>query len=138
MARNVARGKKSAAAKAKDNAPVAVAEEEDDELEEEEQTEGGQTDDEEEDDEEEEEVTEVPDFHDEDGVIVPLKKRDFPKTLKGYYAFCDYNIEKWKVKKSKRKSANDPKAKAKAKLDRYRKMIEKIEAELDEDDADEE
>lgn len=96
---------------------------------------------EEEEDEEDEEVTDVPAFLDKDDVLVPLKKMNFPKTLEGRKAFCDYNIEKWKLKKSKIEDDNDPKKKAKNKLARYKKMIATLEAEIsgdeDEDESEE-
>lgn len=95
-----------------------------------------------EDEEEHEAVTEVPEFYDEDGVLKRLKGSDFPKSTEGRMAHCDYQIEVIKAKKAKIAERDDPQAKLKRKLERYKKLISDLEDELagddDEDAGDEE
>ena len=76
----------------------------------------------------------IPEFLDEDGVLNKLKRQDFPKSVAGQQAFCDYQIAKWEVKKGRIAERNDPKAKAKRKLEKYKKLIEALEAEIDDED----
>lgn len=75
----------------------------------------------------------IPEFKDEDGVLNKLKRADFPKSVAGQQAFCDYQIAKWEVKKSRIAERNDPKAKAKRKLEKYKKLIEALESEIEDD-----
>lgn len=76
----------------------------------------------------------VPEFVDEDGVLKKLKRSDFPSSVEGQQGFCDYQIARWEDKKKRIAERNDPKAKAKRKLEKYKKLIAQLEAEIEDED----
>jgi len=70
----------------------------------------------------------LPEIKDSEGLLRKLKSSDFPKTKEGKMAYCDYNIEKWTVKKTAVEKGADPKTK---KLKRREKLLSALK-ELDE------
>ncbi len=79
------------------------------------------------------EPTAVPDFHDEDEVLRVLKRSDFPTSMEGRLAHFDYRMEKLKAEKERFAQRNDPKAKVKRKMEKYKKLIAELEDELGDD-----
>lgn len=65
----------------------------------------------------------VPKIWDEKGELKKLKRPDFPKTKAGKVAFCNYMIEKWKIKKAKAEKGRDPATRLKNKK---QKLVEKL------------
>jgi uncharacterized protein YigA (DUF484 family) len=81
------------------------------------------------------EVTEIPEFYDEDKQLKTLKQRDFPTTKDGRMAWCDYQVERWKVRKEEISKRMDPLAKKKRKRERLQEQLKKLEEELAEEEA---
>lgn len=80
-----------------------------------------------------ERATVVPTFFDPSGVLLKLRNRDFPKTKAGRMAFCDYNIERWKVRKVRVETQADPKQRKLKKIEKLKDMLAKLEAEVAEE-----
>jgi len=72
----------------------------------------------------------VPEIRDKEGNLLKLKPKDFPKSREGKVAYCDYQIARWGEKKVKAERAADPKARKKAKVEKLKAMLEKLEKEL--------
>lgn len=82
------------------------------------------------------EVTTVPDFRDEEGNFRHLNRKDFPKGKDGSLAHCDYMVELWNEKKKKVEAKYDPKAKAKARIEKLKAKLAELEAEAGDDSDD--
>jgi len=78
---------------------------------------------------------EIPAFKDEEGKLVKLSAKNFPKTKEGRMAFCDYQVLRWTAKKDRISKAGDPKQKKLAKIEKMKAMIAKLEKELGGDDS---
>jgi len=74
----------------------------------------------------------IPTIRDSKGVLKKLKSKDFPGTKEGRLAYCDYRIERWKVRKLVIEKQGDPLAKKKARLAKREAEVAKLKAELTE------
>ena len=75
----------------------------------------------------------IPEFKDSDGELKKLKGNDFPTTREGRLAWCDYNIERWNLKKLAEDVKTDPKAKMKKRREKLMKMLADLDESLDEE-----
>lgn len=73
----------------------------------------------------------VPGFFDEEGKLRKLKGKDFPATREGRMAYCDYQVERWKLKRVAAEKRGDPLARKKAKVEKYKKLLAELEAEIE-------
>lgn len=76
------------------------------------------------------EPTDIPEFKDEEGHLKTLKRSHFPNTRAGRLAYCDYNIERWKVKRENVEKGTDPLAKKKKRRDRLMEQLKALDEEL--------
>ena len=76
------------------------------------------------------EVTEIPSFQDDEGHLKTLKRIHFPNTREGRIAYCDFNIERWKVKKENVIKGTDPLAKKKKRRERLLEQLKALDEEL--------
>lgn len=83
------------------------------------------------------EVVEIPEFYDEDKQLKTLKQRDFPTTKDGRMSWCDYQIERWKIRKEEISKRMDPLAKKRKKRERLQEQLKKLEEELAAEEAEE-
>lgn len=77
------------------------------------------------------EPTEIPEFFDAEGQLKTLKRKDFPNSKDGQIAYCDYQVERWKVKKVAVEKRLDPLAKKKKRREKLMEQLEKLNAELE-------
>ena len=59
-----------------------------------------------------------------------LKQGNFPRSKIGRLAYCDYQIEKWKIKKLTVEARMDPLAKKRKKREKLMDQLKKLEEEL--------
>ena len=78
------------------------------------------------------EITEIPTFFDSEDQLRKLKAKDFPKSKAGKLAYCDYMIEKWKIKKLTVEVKLDPLTKKRAKKKKLETELQRLIAELEE------
>lgn len=79
-------------------------------------------------------VTETPAFRDDEGNVRHLNRKDFPKGKDGSLSHCDYMVEVWTAKKQKVADKYDPKAKAKARIEKLKAKLAELEAEAEGDE----
>ncbi len=75
-------------------------------------------------------VKEIPIFYDKDEQLRTLKTAHFPKSRAGRMAYCDFQIEKWKVKRIIIETRTDPLAKKRKKREKLLAVLKKLEEEL--------
>ena len=76
------------------------------------------------------EVKEIPEFFDGEGQLKTLRTANFPKSKAGRMAYCDYQVEKWKIKKIAVEKKMDPLAKKKKKREKLQEQLKKLDEEL--------
>ena len=84
------------------------------------------------------EVTAIPEIRDKEGHLKTLKRSHFPNTKEGRVAYCDYHIERWKVKRENALKAGDPLAKKKKRRDKLMEQLKALDEELAEAEKSEE
>jgi len=83
------------------------------------------------------EVTVIPAFYDKDKQLKTLKQGNFPHSRAGKMAYCDYQIEKWKVKRVIIETRTDPLSKKRKKREKLVEQLKKLEEELRNAEAEE-
>jgi hypothetical protein len=76
-------------------------------------------------------VTVIPAFRDNDGILLELSKKDFPRSRDGKVAFLDYQIERLSEKKKALTEAVSPKQKAQSKMKKLQAQLAKLQAEIE-------
>ena len=77
-------------------------------------------------------VTEIPAFKDAEGQLRKLRMKMFPRTKEGRMAYADLQIARWEEKKVAYAAGTDSKARKLKRVDRLKKKLAALEAELSE------
>ncbi len=72
----------------------------------------------------------IPDFRDADGKLLDLKAKDFPKTIEGELAYCNYQIAKWSERKKQIESASTPMYKMRLRREKLLAQIAMLDEEI--------
>ena len=73
----------------------------------------------------------IPEWKDDDGKLLKLKRADFPYTRDGIIAYCDYRIEYWKIRKQDMLKKADPLDKVMRKREKLIKALKEIDVQLE-------
>ena len=77
----------------------------------------------------------IPKTRDAKGHLLKLTAADFPTTLDGKIAFCEYQIIKWSDRRAELQELKTPAGRVQAKLLRLRRQAAELERELKEANA---
>jgi len=73
----------------------------------------------------------VPKWKNDDGTLIKLGRKDFPYSIAGNLAYCDFRIAYWQQKKQEILKKHDPQTKIQKKKERLEAQLAEINAKLE-------